>query len=162
MKKMRYIIIATLMFCFVITGCSNNEEPVVQNTLDKVEDSNYLQTETRNPTSQEPTINLGKSIKISAEEARAVMDEGTDFIILDVRNKDEYDDGHIKNAVLLPVDNIEKEAGPVIGGKDKTILVYCRSGNRSSMAAAKLVALGYTDVRDFGGITNWPYEVVKN
>ena len=87
--------------------------------------------------------------------------EYIDYIILDVRSKEEYDEGHIDGAVLLPVDNIKDEAGPVIGGKNKTILVYCRSGNRSSLAASRLASLGYTDIRDFGGIVDWPYEIVK-
>lgn len=166
MKKMKYIVITALVLCFAVTGCGSNEVPPIQNTLDKIEESNYPQVGaqdiTQAPVVQESTNNVGSSVKISAEEAKGIMESESDFIILDVRNKDEYDEGHIKNAVLLPVDNIEREAGPVIGGKDKTILVYCRSGNRSGMAAAKLVSLGYTDVRDFGGINNWPYEIVKD
>lgn len=155
MKKIIYIVFLTLMMATVLAGCGEKEQ-TIQNTLDKVEQSNHPQVENN----QEINIPEPKYSKISAEEAKKIMDGDSDFIILDVRTQEEYREGHIKDAVLLPVDNIMNEAGPVIGGKDKTILVYCRSGNRSNMAAAKLAELGYTDIRDFGGINNWPYEII--
>ncbi|MEI3500141.1 MAG: rhodanese-like domain-containing protein [Anaerovoracaceae bacterium] len=97
--------------------------------------------------------------RISAEEAKSVMDENTDAVILDVREQDEYDSGHIPGAVLLPVNSIdETRAAQVIPTKDTTVLVYCRSGNRSRTASARLVGLGYTQVYEFGGIRDWPYE----
>lgn len=161
MKKSIYIICLILMTTMTLVGCGGKEQPI-QNTLDKVEQSNHPQIEVEKET-ESPVINtpVASYVTISAEEAKSVMDSDAEFIILDVRSKDEYDEGHIENAILLPVDNIENEAGPVIGGKDKTVLVYCRSGNRSKMASAKLVELGYTDVRNFGGIIDWPYETVK-
>lgn len=80
-------------------------------------------------------------------------------IILDVWEQDEYDSGHIPGAVLLPVGTIaEDTAAAVIPEKDSTILVYCRSGNRSKTASATLAELGYTEVYEFGGIKTWPYE----
>lgn len=97
---------------------------------------------------------------ISAAEAKKMMDEEKEVIILDVRTLEEYNAGHIEGAVLLPVTDIEKEAANVLPDKDATILVYCRSGNRSQTASQKLVDLGYTKVFDFGGIINWPYNVV--
>ena len=96
---------------------------------------------------------------ISQEEAKEMMDT-QEVLILDVREQEEYDDGHIPDAVLLPVGTItEESAAEVIPDKDTTVLVYCRSGNRSKTAAKTLAGLGYTKIYEFGGITTWPYEV---
>lgn len=96
--------------------------------------------------------------QISQEEAKEMMDT-QDVIILDVREQDEYDSGHIPGAVLLPVGTIDEEtAAEVISQKDSTVLVYCRSGNRSKTASSALVELGYTNIYEFGGINTWPYE----
>ena len=97
--------------------------------------------------------------QISQEEAKEMMDS-QEVLILDVREQDEYDSGHIPGAVLLPVGSItEESAAEVIPEKDATVLVYCRSGNRSKTAAKALAELGYTGIYEFGGITTWPYEV---
>lgn len=99
--------------------------------------------------------------QISQEEAKEMMDT-QDALIMDVREQDEYDSGHIPGAVLLPVGAItEDSAAEIIPEKDTTVLVYCRSGNRSKTAAQALAELGYTDVCEFGGISTWPYEVEK-
>ena len=96
--------------------------------------------------------------QISQEEAKAMMDTQV-VIILDVREQDEYDSGHIPGAVLLPVGTIdETTAAEVIPEKDSTVLVYCRRGNRSKTASAALAELGYTNIYEFGGINTWPYE----
>lgn len=97
--------------------------------------------------------------QISQEEAKEMMDN-QEVLILDVREQDEYDSGHIPGAVLLPVGSItEESAAEVIPEKDATVLVYCRSGNRSKTAAKALAELGYTGIYEFGGITTWPYDV---
>lgn len=97
--------------------------------------------------------------QISQEEAKEMMDS-QEVLILDVREQDEYDSGHIPGAVLLPVGSItEESAAEVIPEKDATVLVYCRSGNRSKTAAKALAELGYTGIYEFGGISTWPYEV---
>lgn len=97
--------------------------------------------------------------QISQEQAKEMMDTHN-VLILDVREQSEYDSGHIPGAVLLPVGSITEEtAAQVIPKKDTTVLVYCRSGNRSKTAAESLAALGYTGVYEFGGITTWPYEI---
>lgn len=97
--------------------------------------------------------------QISQEEAKEMLDT-QDVLILDVREQEEYDSGHIPDALLLPVGTItEESAAEVIPDKDTTVLVYCRSGNRSKTAAKTLAGLGYTNVYEFGGITTWPYEV---
>lgn len=94
---------------------------------------------------------------ISSEEAFKMMNDDT--IILDVRTNEEYNNGHIKNALNIPLDDIINEKIDI--DKNKTILVYCQSGNRSQKASSKLVSLGYERIYNFGGINNWPYEVVK-
>ena len=97
--------------------------------------------------------------QITQEEAKEMMDAG-DAVVLDVREQSEYDEGHIPGAVLLPVGSIDEDtAAAVIPEKSATVLVYCRSGNRSKTAAAALAELGYTDVYEFGGINTWPYEI---
>lgn len=98
---------------------------------------------------------------ISASEAKEIMDSEEDIVILDVREKNEYKEGHIENAVLLPLGDIEFDAEDVLTDKDQRILVYCRSGRRSQMASQELVELGYTNVYDFGGVLDWEYELVK-
>ncbi len=97
--------------------------------------------------------------KISAQEAKEMM-ESQDVIIVDVRTQAEYNEGYIENAILIPNESIS-EAPRELPDKDAIILVYCRSGNRSKQAADKLVALGYTNIYDFGGIIDWPYEIVE-
>ena len=92
------------------------------------------------------------------EAAKEIMDT-QEVIILDVREQDEYDIGHIPGAVLLPVGTIDEDtAAEVIPEKDSTVLVYCRSGNRSKTASSTLAELGYTSIYEFGGINTWPYE----
>ena len=88
------------------------------------------------------------------------MMDTQEVVILDVREQHEYDSGHIPGAVLLPVGTISKDtAAIVIDDLDVTLLVYCRSGRRSKLAAEDLVKLGYTNIKEFGGIIDWPYEV---
>ena len=100
----------------------------------------------------------GSYQQITQEEAKEMMDT-QEVIILDVREQDEYDSGHIPGAVLLPVGSIdETTAAEVIPEKDSTVLVYCRSGNRSKTASSTLADLGYTNIYEFGGINTWPYE----
>ena len=97
--------------------------------------------------------------QITQEEAKEMMDT-QEVVILDVREQDEFDAGHIPGAVLLPVGTItEDTAAAVIDDLDTVVLVYCRSGNRSKTASQALADLGYTNVYEFGGINSWPYEI---
>ena len=98
-------------------------------------------------------------VKTTAEEAKEIMDSQEGYIILDVRTQAEYDEGHIPGAVLIPNTEIEDRAEGELPDKDQLILVYCRSGNRSKQAAQILARLGYTNIKEFGGIIDWPYEV---
>ena len=100
-------------------------------------------------------------MNITAKEAKEIMDTEKDYVILDVRTEEEYAQGHIKNAILIPDYEIEAKAESVLADKDKLILVYCRSGRRSKNAAEILAGLGYTNVKEFGGIMDWPYETVR-
>ena len=97
-------------------------------------------------------------MNITAEEARQIMDTEKGYIILDVREQDEYDTGHIPGAILIPYTQIEEKANEMLPDKEQLILVYCRSGRRSKIAAEALVELGYTNIKEFGGIIDWPYE----
>ena len=99
--------------------------------------------------------------QITAEDAKKIMDSGEEHIILDTREQDEFDEGHIPGAILIPYTEIENKAEEMLPDKDKLILVYCRSGRRSKIAAESLAKLGYTNVKEFGGIIDWPYEVEK-
>ena len=101
-------------------------------------------------------------LNITAEEAKKLMDSEEGCIILDVRTREEYDQGHIPGAVLIPNTEIEAKAADLLPDKEQLILVYCRSGRRSKLAAQSLADLGYTNIREFGGILDWPYEVVQD
>ncbi len=98
--------------------------------------------------------------QITMEEAAKRMEQEPAAIILDVRRPDEYQAGHIPGAINIPNETIGREELPQLPDKDQTILVYCRSGNRSKQASEKLAALGYTQVLEFGGILDWPGQVV--
>ena len=98
-------------------------------------------------------------VNITAEEAKQIMDTEEGYIILDVRTQEEYDQGHIPGAILISHEEIAEKAEDVLTNKDQLILVYCRSGRRSKIAAEALVELGYTNIKEFGGIIDWPYEV---
>ena len=100
-------------------------------------------------------------VNITAEEAKRIMDSEEGYIILDVRTQEEYDEGHIPGAIVISHEEIEEKAEDVLTDKDQLILVYCRSGRRSKLAAEALVELGYTNIKEFGGIIDWPYEVEK-
>ena len=97
--------------------------------------------------------------KISAEEAKKMLDENSKIKLVDVRSEAEYKEKHIPGATLLPLPDIEPKAAEMLPDKDAVILVYCRSGMRSMNASNKLVSMGYTHVYDIGGgISNWHYE----
>ena len=99
--------------------------------------------------------------QISGAEAKALMDSESGYIIIDARTQEEYDEGHISGAILIPEYEIVNRAEKELSDKNQLILVYCRSGRRSKIAAEELVKLGYTNVKEFGGIIDWEYEIVK-
>ena len=103
----------------------------------------------------------GTYVSITQQEAKNIMDTEENVIVLDVRSQEEYDAGHIANAILIPHDEIDSRAEAELPDKGQTILVYCRSGNRSKIASQALADLGYTGVKEFGGINTWEYGTVK-
>ncbi|MDP3387667.1 MAG: rhodanese-like domain-containing protein [Eubacteriales bacterium] len=140
---MKRIPVILLIAAMIITGCTV-QTPVA----------------TRQPTSLE-NVEKAEYIKISAQEAKEIIDTEENVAIVDVRTAQEYAEGHIPDAILIPGTQIRDLAPDLLPDLDQTILVYCRSGNRSETAARILIDMGYTDVMDFGGILDWPYEIVK-
>ena len=148
MKKILCII--SILLCILLTACGNDSSIGIIGGAD-------------GPTSIIVAEKGEKAMyeQITAEEAKKIMDSGKEHIILDTREQNEYDEGHIPGAILIPYTEIENKAEEMIPDKDKLILVYCRSGRRSKIAAESLVNLGYTNVKEFGGIIDWHYEVEK-
>ena len=99
--------------------------------------------------------------QITAEQAKTIMDTEKDYVIIDARTEEEFAEGHIETAILIPEYEIKDRAQKELPDKEQLILVYCRSGRRSKIASEELVKLGYTNVKEFGGIIDWPYDVVK-
>ena len=98
--------------------------------------------------------------QITPEQAKTIMDTETDYIIIDARTESEFAEGHIAGAILIPEYEIADRAEKELPDRDALILVYCRSGRRSKIASEALVKLGYRNVKEFGGIIDWPYETV--
>lgn len=140
MRKLSILLLVVML----LAGCSA-EAPKAEQT-----------TPTTQPVKEEAYMN------ITQEEAKKLMDTEKDYIILDVRTQSEYDEKHIPGAVLIPHTEIEARAAKELPQKDQLILVYCRSGNRSKTASEALEKLGYTNIREFGGINTWPYETESN
>jgi len=136
MKRIILFAVAALVGATMLGGCSKIDDTLIEPN----EPGTYLQ--------------------ITHSEAKEIMDSGTECVILDVRTQEEFDEGHIKGAILLPDYEIETRAESVLTDKSQLILVYCRSGRRSKNAASELAALGYSNVKEFGGIIDWPYETV--
>lgn len=116
-------------------------------------------------TNKEPTeatqMNIGTYYQIPQDEAKRIMDEESDYIIVDAREQSEYDEGHIKGAIIIPYTEIEQKAEEMLPDKEQLILVYCRSGRRSKIAAQSLADMGYTNVKEFGGIIDWQYDIER-
>ncbi len=141
-------ILAVLMFAVMLTACvtetAENNSIFVSESAETTEDA-VLTYE-----------------QISAEDAKKLMDTESDFIIIDARTAEEFAEGHIPDAVLIPEYEITDRAPAELPDKDRLILVYCRSGRRSKIASQALADLGYTNVKEFGGILDWPYDVVTD
>ena len=146
----KFLFAASVLLCIFIVGCQNNSSIGIIGGSD-------------GPTSIIVTEKGEQAmyVEISAEEAKRIMDSGTEHIILDTREQYEFDEGHIPGAILIPYTEIENKAEAMLPEKNMLILVYCRSGRRSKIAAEALSKLGYTNVKEFGGIIDWPYEITK-
>ncbi|MBR5268509.1 MAG: rhodanese-like domain-containing protein [Lachnospiraceae bacterium] len=140
---MRRNIIFVCLLLLLLTACGKNVNSGVaeMTTAQTVQEATYMQ--------------------ITPQEAKEIMDTEEGYVILDVRSQSEYDEKHIPGAILIPDTEIEAKAEDILTEKDQLILVYCRSGRRSKNAASSLAKMGYTNVKEFGGINDWPYEVEK-
>ena len=137
--KISTIIILTLISILVLNACSKPNQKVNTTTAN----------------------NQAKFEQITQTEAKNIMDTQDDYIILDVRTIEEYNDGHIKGAILIPDYEIATKAKDELKNKNQLILVYCRSGRRSKLASQELANQGYTNIKEFGGINTWQYDIVK-
>lgn len=146
--KRRVRLAAILLFCMIFAACGQAKGDS-QITGDK----NLSNAE---GSTQEVTYE-----KISLEEAKQLMKDEEGYIILDVRTKEEFAEGHIPGAICVPNETISDEMPEELPEKDQLILVYCRSGNRSKQASKKLAELGYTNIKEFGGIIDWDGEIEK-
>ena len=121
-------------------------------------------SDTENTTTDTTENSINNSLgyeQISGEQAKSLMDSEKDYIIIDARTEEEFNEGHIEGAILIPEYEIGERAEKELPDKDQLILVYCRSGRRSKIASQALADLGYTNVKEFGGIIDWQYEIVK-
>ena len=132
MKQILIIIFVVILGVVILAGCSSK--------IDKNTENTYKQ--------------------ITPAEAKDLMDSKENYVILDVRTVEEFAEGHIEGAILIPDYEIGEKAERVLTDKEQLILVYCRSGRRSKNAASELAALGYTNIKEFGGIIDWPYGMV--
>ena len=107
-------------------------------------------------TTKEPNIQY-----VSMNDIEKIMNENENYIILDVRTIEEYNDGHIPGAICIPNETIDENVVSKLPDKEQLILIYCRSGNRSKQATKKLKDLGYLNLIEFGGIIDWPGEIEK-
>ena len=146
--KRRVRLAAILLFCMIFAACGQAKGDS-QITGDK----NLSNAE---GSTQEVTYE-----KISLEEAKQLMKDEEGYIILDVRTKEEFAEGHIPGAICVPNDTISDKMPEELPEQEQLILVYCRSGNRSKQASKKLAELGYTNIKEFGGIIDWDGEIEK-
>ncbi len=151
------ILLMMVLFCF-LTGCGadvpeGKESGAVLDNEEKTEGG------AKGALSDGEEEKEGMYVSITAEEAKEIMDSEPDCVVLDVRTKEEYAEGHIAGALLIPDYEIGDRAQEELPDKEQKILVYCRSGRRSKNASAELASMGYKNIREFGGIIDWPYEV---
>lgn len=147
-KKLKGLMFVLIISLTLFSSCSGN--------------ANTEETKNTTTNTTENTVNNPLGYKqISGEQAKKLMDTEKDYIIIDARTIEEFKEGHIEGAILIPEYEIAERAEKELPDKDQLILVYCRSGRRSKIAAQALADLGYTNVKEFGGIIDWQYEVVK-
>ena len=140
--------LAVALSLFGFSACNND---------DNINNNNSTETTLENSTNKEITYEI-----ISQTQAKDIMDNSTDYVIVDARTSEEFNEGHIKNAINLDYEEVTQKAESLLPDKNQLILIYCRSGRRSKIAAESLCQLGYTNVKEFGGIIDWQYEVVQD
>jgi len=107
---------------------------------------------------EEAEITVGK---ITPQEAKKLIDSDDSVVLLDVRTPEEHNEIRIPESLNIAYDQIKTEASEKLPTKDSIIIVYCRSGRRSSIAVESLLNFGFTNVRDLGGIIDWPYDTIS-
>lgn len=160
MKKNLYIATLALLCVLCMLACSSGQDKQGERYLSRNEQVSDGELETGQ--TENATIKGVSEVtyeQISQEEAKQLMAEEEGYLILDVRTQEEYADGHIPGAICVPNESISEEMPEELPDKEQLILVYCRSGNRSKQAAQKLAELGYTNVKEFGGIMSWDGEI---
>lgn len=148
MKRLMLILIAGLL---ALSSCGAAESA----------DTTQEESEMRTTATISATQENAEYRKITPEQAYEMMNSDKEYILLDVRTKEEYEEIRIDGALLIPDHEIADKAAQQLPDTDALILVYCRSGRRSAGAAKKLVEMGYTNIYDFGGIIDWPYDTVS-
>ena len=139
---------------------SSAEETLPETEAQEENSYSENETDTEDDPAREKTPGLGEYIRITASQAKEMMDANQEFVLLDVRTPEEFTEGHIEGAILIPYAEIAARAATELTEKDMLILIYCRSGRRSEEAARTIIELGYTNVYDFGGIIDWPYNLI--
>lgn len=155
MNKTLFLVFIIIVLALIISACSTSQGDSNITTTDNTQTDN---TQTGN---SERNENIGEYKKITAQEGKKMLDENENILLLDVRTEEEYNEGHIPDSILIPYDIIKDEASEKLKDKEQTIIIYCRSGRRSAIAANELIGIGYKNVYDMGGIIDWPYETVK-
>lgn len=148
-KTFLRLIFSILIFSILFVACNSKENV-----------STEKEAESKKESSSSTEKEKASYEQISQEKAKQLIDTESDYVILDVREQEEYDEAHIKGAILIPDHEIKEKAESVLTDKDQLILVYCRSGRRSKNASQDLADLGYVNVKEFGGIINWQYGTV--
>ena len=151
MKKALLAVLFTLLILTLLTACSS---------ADQADRPAAEESESANSAVAVEAVAEAEYIKLTAAEAKAMIDN-EDLIILDVRTEEEFRQGYIDGAILIPDYELERLAAEKLPDKNATILIYCRSGNRSRIASHLLIKMGYQNVYDFGGILDWHYGIVK-
>lgn len=168
MNKSLLILGTVLSTVMLFTACGAGEKAYA---LKDVPDTSIVQAGatagaaegSQNGRTKEKSAAAGEDryMNITPEEAKKRIDSGEKIILLDVRTQEEYEEKRIPGSILIPVEVIEKEAPSKLTDKSAVIFVYCRSGNRSIVAAEELTKLGYTGIYNLGGINDWPYGTVS-
>lgn len=154
MKKLSLLLLSLTLTASLFIGCGAN------NTEKKETNNSTTSQENSDSPKETPAEPVAKDISI--EESKKLINEGEVTLILDVRNEDEFAEGHLKNSIQIPVDELKESLGDIEKFKDELVLVYCKTGNRSADAMDILKENGFTNlVHMKDGISKWDGEIVK-
>ena len=141
MKKLSKMLLLSLVTATTLVGCgAKSDNKPAEKQTEKKDDSK--------------SSDMMKGETLLEEQKNGAT-------VIDVRVPDQYNEGHIKDAINIPLENIEKEIEAKVAKKDAKVIVYCNTGNRSGQALEKLKKLGYTNVSNAQGVKQYKYELVK-